>query len=558
MKKVILAFIIPFLVVFVSGSSFLYNKKLEIPKDFQTKLSEARKFIVLFEYDKANLLYKEAIKQQNSLALLEEYLAFLVTQDNLEDSYKTATQILKQDPTHVLSNVVNTSYLIKKNMVSKALESLKLVSKDTSSFNNSLYINLYNINAFTKNNIEQFEFVSSQIKKQIPSFYYNQISLYYILRKSYNKALDVLSVAIKNYPNVDNIMLYSKLLYIEDKQKGIDTFKEYLGQPLLTDNAINAYINNYHINNVDIDYIISDALYRLSTTLNKEATNQYIQPSNILISHVALMLNNDNMLANLQLTSHYIKIGNYTKALHYFNKIPKNSFYYNLLFQDISKIYLELGKPSDAINILNVANIENPSNPTALLELGHLFYKQNKINNAIEYYNKALDVSKKNKQQLGTWLSLYFRGIAYNKNNEFEKSQQDLIAALKINNQDSLLLNYLGYLWIDKEVNVDGGIELIKRALIKDPSNPNFLDSYSWGLFKKGKYTQALKISLGIKKELPTDFDINNHLGDIYFKLHKINQAILYWKTALNSSDDIEARNQLQNKLNGNIPKYLK
>lgn len=557
MKKFIVAFFIPLLVVLVSGSSFLYNKTTEVPKDFQTKLFEARKFVLLFEYDKANLLYKEAIKQQESVSLLEEYLAFLVTQDNFEESYKIAASILKEDPNQALANVVNSAYLIKKNMISKALESIKPAAKDISSFSSSFYINMYNIDAFTRNNTGQFNFVSSQIKEQLPSFYYNQIALYYILTKNYDKANETLSFAVKNYPSVDNIILYSKLLYIKDKQKGIDNFKEYLGQPLLTDNAIDHYINNYYINNVDVTYIMSDALYRLSTALNKESEKKYIQPSNILISHVAFMLNDENLLADLQLISRYIKIGNYTKALYYFNKIPKNSFYYHLLFQDISKIYLELGKTSEAINILNVANTENPSNPTALLEIGHLLYKENKVTNAIKYYSIALDVSTRNKQKLGEWLALYFRGIAYNKNNQLDKSTKDLLAALKINNKDQILLNYLGYLWIDKEINVDAGLDLVKRALMKEPNNPNFLDSYAWGLFKKGKYKEALRISLEVKKDLPVDSSINNHIGDIYFKLNNKAEAILYWKTALNSSEDIQSRNEFQNKLNGILPKYL-
>ncbi|RXJ87355.1 hypothetical protein CRU93_04455 [Arcobacter sp. CECT 8985] len=58
--------------------------------------------------------------------------------------------------------------------------------------------------------------------------------------------------------------------------------------------------------------------------------------------------------------------------------------------------------------------------------------------------------------------------------------------------------NFLGYLLIDYNVDVDKGLALVKKALEKAPNNVAYIDSLAWGLYKKKEckkaYTQMKKV----------------------------------------------------------------
>ncbi len=48
-------------------------------------------------------------------------------------------------------------------------------------------------------------------------------------------------------------------------------------------------------------------------------------------------------------------------------------------------------------------------------------------------------------------------------------------------------LNYLGYLWIDRDENLDEAIEMVRRAVRLDPDNGAYVDSLGWGYFRRGR-----------------------------------------------------------------------
>ena len=57
--------------------------------------------------------------------------------------------------------------------------------------------------------------------------------------------------------------------------------------------------------------------------------------------------------------------------------------------------------------------------------------------------------------------------------------------------KDPVHLNYYGYILIDHDLDVRKGIELVRRALQKDPDSPYYLDSLAWGYYKLGECDKA-------------------------------------------------------------------
>ena len=76
--------------------------------------------------------------------------------------------------------------------------------------------------------------------------------------------------------------------------------------------------------------------------------------------------------------------------------------------------------------------------------------------------------------------------------------------------------NYLGYLYIEHGLDIPRGIELVKRALAKEPDSPYYLDSLAWGYYKLHRCKEALKIIKRVYYELGLkDPEIQSHLQKI-------------------------------------------
>jgi len=83
-------------------------------------------------------------------------------------------------------------------------------------------------------------------------------------------------------------------------------------------------------------------------------------------------------------------------------------------------------------------------------------------------------------------------------------------------NQDTLYMNYLGYILIDHDIDINKGMRYIKEVLKKEPNSAYYLDSLGWGYYKLGKCKKAKKI---IKKVLKLEGgdepEVREHLQKI-------------------------------------------
>ncbi|MEF3191200.1 MAG: hypothetical protein K6347_01430 [Campylobacterales bacterium] len=74
-----------------------------------------------------------------------------------------------------------------------------------------------------------------------------------------------------------------------------------------------------------------------------------------------------------------------------------------------------------------------------------------------------------------------------------------------------IYLNYLGYLLIDYDIDIQEGIELVKRAVAKNPSNEAYLDSLAWGYYKLGRCKEAYEQMKKVIDAMPEDKVVKEH-----------------------------------------------
>jgi predicted Zn-dependent protease len=81
---------------------------------------------------------------------------------------------------------------------------------------------------------------------------------------------------------------------------------------------------------------------------------------------------------------------------------------------------------------------------------------------------------------------------------------------------NAMYLNYLGYLLIDHEIDIKGGMEYVRKALETEPESPFYLDSLAWGYYKLGDCKKALRLMDSVQKNLgKEDPEVSAHIKAI-------------------------------------------
>lgn len=184
-----------------------------------------------------------------------------------------------------------------------------------------------------------------------------------------------------------------------------------------------------------------------------------------------------------------------------------------------------------------------PDLPQAWIALGDLLRQQEKFAQAVPAYDKSLTLLKDAPPQ-ARWFPLYARGIALERSGQFERAEQDLLAAIEINGEQASLLNYLGYSWIDRNQNLEQALDMIRKAVELSPGDGYILDSLAWAYYRLGRFDEAVAPMEQAIGSMSSDPLVNDHLGDIYWMVGRKREAEIQWHRALSlnpdSNDDVD------------------
>ncbi|MCQ0969000.1 tetratricopeptide repeat protein (plasmid) [Paracoccus sp. TK19116] len=191
----------------------------------------------------------------------------------------------------------------------------------------------------------------------------------------------------------------------------------------------------------------------------------------------------------------------------------------------------------------NALTEANPDLPQAWIAKGDVLRQQNKFGDAIPAYDRALELLGEDAGD-ARWFPLYARGIALERNGQFDRAEADFLAALQLRPDQASLLNYLGYSWIDRNENLEQGLELIRQAVELAPTDGYILDSLAWAYYRLGRYQDAVEPMEQAVLTMSGDPVVNDHLGDVYWMVGRQREAEVQWRRALSLNpgpdDDVD------------------
>ena len=191
--------------------------------------------------------------------------------------------------------------------------------------------------------------------------------------------------------------------------------------------------------------------------------------------------------------------------------------------------------------------IKNP-NTKILFDMATIYKNNKKFKKAIEYYTEVLSKIDKNSESFAD--TIYRRGGSYERMGNFDMADKDLLKSLEISPEEPYVLNYLAYSWLERNYKIDEAIEMLQRAYNQKKNDPYIIDSVGWGYYLIGDYINAEKYLIKAVQLMPEDPIVNDHYGDILWKLDRRLQAKYFWENVLEMEDlEEEMKKKILDKL---------
>ena len=291
---------------------------------------------------------------------------------------------------------------------------------------------------------------------------------------------------------------------------------------------------------------LAEALFDLASIVNQPETLDLA----LLYARCAVELRPELTLARLLLSDVLSAENKPELSLEILSAIPQSSPYWWAARLRIAASLEMLDRTDDAIDQLKEMAGEQPMRASAAMQLGDLLRSKKRFNEAVEAYDEAIRRFKAAGMP-ERWSLYYSRGIALERAGQWKRAEADLFHALELKPDQPLVLNYLGYSWIDRGENLDRGLKMIEKAVEVRPEDGYIVDSLGWAHYRLGDYTGAVQYLEKAIELVPEDPTINDHLGDAYWQSGRPVEARYQWRRALQFGPQEDEIKPIQAKLDG-------
>ena len=547
------------MILFLLYQNPLHSKSASFD-DFDSKnLSKYFSGIVAFE----NKNNSKALNFFNTSKILlnkhEPYLKRYVYSLVLENKVNQAINVIKQNKNNsefFEKYLLLTIDSLRRDDFSKALNYISETKK---------YIKLNRFNSAVLDNLRDYVFVFNE--KKLPN-------------------------DLKNYGNLSVISKTFQRCYLEDSKT-----KTFFSKLINNDDAdltrYTFFYLAYLIENNQIEEAkkITGGIKFINTSLLLSQGKSWIENGNEKKMNTVFSCKNHNdliseflfLISNLySAQDDYIKSNFYLYLSNYLN--PK--FYYNLSllaenqysnkeFDRVKKVLREFEKEDDfyywyrlkkeaqiiskeinqkeSLKFIksNFEKIEKP-NEKILFDIANFYKNAKEYEQAIKYYTKVLEIVGDDLQIKSDLF--YRRGASNERMGNYEESDRDMLLSLEIDPDDAYVLNYLAYSWLERDHKIKEAMEMLEKAYSLMENDPYIIDSIGWAYFLTDDYVKAETYLKRAVELMPDDAIVNDHYGDILWKLGRKIQARYFWKS-VSKMEDVDE--ELLQKINQKIIKGL-
>lgn len=292
---------------------------------------------------------------------------------------------------------------------------------------------------------------------------------------------------------------------------------------------------------------MAEALFSLASALGQQSARE----SATLFNRLALYLKPDLAIAQLLMGDLLESDKRLLDANQIYAGIPKDSpFHWTGRLRAAANLN-ELKETDPAIAILEAMAAERTDQHEPLVQVADILRQRERFAESAEAMSRA--IARIPAVERRHWGIFYGRGIAYERSKQWPKAEADFLKALELEPNQPLVLNYLGYSWVELGKNLDQARKMIEKAVELRPADGYIVDSLGWVLYRLGDMPGAVsKLERAIELR-PDDPVINDHLGDAYWRVGRQIEARFQWRRALSFKPEPELVAEIDHKLKNGL-----
>lgn len=288
---------------------------------------------------------------------------------------------------------------------------------------------------------------------------------------------------------------------------------------------------------------LAEVFYMLGLVLSDEAGAEAALP----FLHMALYLKPKLDFAQMLLSEAYETRISYAEANEVLSTLGKSSPFYSSAMVRYAFNLNRLDDPEQAKEVLLELIKDDENAVTPVVALADVLRMHEDYAAASESYARAIEIASKEYDQL--WSLYYARGISYERIRLWPQAEKDFLTALELFPDHPLVLNYLGYSWIEQKTHLKEAMAMIQKAVNLRPNDGYIIDSLGWAHYQLENYEEAaVHLERAVEMQ-PDDATINDHLGDAYWQTGRLIEARFQWSHALVADPDEELRERIVQKL---------
>jgi Flp pilus assembly protein TadD len=294
---------------------------------------------------------------------------------------------------------------------------------------------------------------------------------------------------------------------------------------------------------------IAEAMFDVASVLDQPETLD----ASLIYARLALDLRPDFPLAQLLIAEIDEDLQHTADALAEYRAVdPKSALGWTARLRAANALDA-LDRTDEAAAELQRMAAERPQDPDPLVELGDILRGRSRFAEAVGAYDSA--IARVTKVEPTDWRLFYSRAAALERSGQWTRAEGDLKHALELQPDQPLVLNYLGYSWIDRGEHLDEGLRMVKRAVELRPNDGYIVDSLGWAYYRLGDFAHATQYLEKAIELIPEDPTVNDHLGDAYWQQGRVLEARYQWHRALQFKPEADEVKTIETKLDHGIAK---
>lgn len=295
----------------------------------------------------------------------------------------------------------------------------------------------------------------------------------------------------------------------------------------------------------------AETLFGLAAALGRDGDERL----SLVYARLANWLRPDLIEATL-LTAEILDAGGQdAAAVRAYESIPPDSPLARSAEIGRAEALYRMDRTDEAAEALKALARREPGAIDAQVALGDHMRRTERFREAAVAYDAAVRLM--DAEGRPSWALYYQRGIARERSGAWEDAEADFFKALEMQPDQPLILNYLGYSWLEKGLHIDRAMGMIRKAVEQRPDDGYIVDSLGWGHYLLEEYPEAVKELEQAVELLPVDPVINDHFGDALWQVGRRLEAEFQWRRALSFEPTEKDRARIRAKLDVGLDRVL-